>query len=312
MDWQTRWQQIWRHQPVLWVQTGGQVVLYSLLTWLALWAVRTQQAMLRTFAQDTSATPGPGHEMEAFSAIVASAQASMLALHLLRMAVFVLAIWTVRLAFAQPTRPLSWRTVGRQFWIPLVRAAVVYGLQTLALIVFLTVGLVPAFVVFVVGLWLLPPMVFFVLIVVGGLGLWWALLPWWFNFWIAAIVEHPATPPTTWRRYWGVMRRYAARFRGLAFWQWLLWVVVGGAWSGLLWIFPWVHLLLTDDPRSLAAATPAWVGPVALGLAWLLAIGRMYLLVGWTSAYWDASQRWQHEAQRLAAASASKGGRYGQ
>ncbi len=300
MDWKTRWRQLWRHQPTLWALTAALAVMQVLNGGLSLFLGRTHLTTLQRFMRAASAARGPG-AFPIFAPRSASAQVLLSLVSVLSGVLMVLIVWTVRLAFEHPERPLPWRAVWRRFWIPLLRALIAYAAQSVLLILLFMVVGVPLVILVNLAAFLCSPVPVLILAAAVGLGLMWWLLPWWMNFLIAAVVEHPASPVEVWQRYWGVMRTYGARFRSLATWQMLFFVVLAAPLAALS-SYPWLRTVTTLDPLAVRPEVPLWVWPLLAVLGVLTAVGGAYLLVGWASAYLDASRAWQARARRLAAA----------
>ncbi len=269
MSWQDAWQTLWRGSawPRIWAAT--MALLAMARSALGLYQAQVLFAWARGH--------GPrGFASQALGRLVGGTQLAQWVLAGLTAAA--LAWLYARLARQDPHLARRWPAGGRGWLVAFLR-------------------LVAAWVAFSVALWLgaafvVPPLALGSLVLMScglwpflvfALALWavWWLMPWGVNFFLAAVLEHPASPATVVKRWWAITRAWAEDvFRPLASYS-LLWI--------LIWALPRVigGLLYLDLVRAPAATQtlPWWWWPVGVGTAGMAAAGLAYVHLGWALAY---------------------------
>ncbi len=272
MTWQADWQRLWRGSAWPRVWTAMMALLAMARSALGLYQTQALFAWARGHGPWSAASQVLGR-------FVGGTQLAQWALAGLTAAA--LAWLYARMARQDPHLAPRWPGGGRGWLVALLRLVAAWVVFAVVLWMGVALAALPlalgALILLSCGLW--PLLVF-------ALALWavWWLMPWVINFFLAAVLEHPALPVTVVKRWWAITRAWAAEvFRPLASYS-LLWILI---WALPRMVGSLVYLNLWRTPGS-TPALPWWGWLVGVGSAGMAAAGLAYVHLGWALAYLDA------------------------
>ncbi len=305
VSWTSRWWTLWRRQPVLWGIAGGYLVLGVMVAALDVGALFLQaQQWPEVLVSPTVGRPNPTLFW------VMGIQVLSQGLSLLLLLLLAALLWSMRLAYPQPERPVPWQAVGRGLLMVLLRVLFVYAAFFLFFF-FLVIIWVSMGVFLGLGLIIVMVLAFGgqdqpALTILLGFGIFWLFL--WLAFVLGGAllnlnsvceaVGEERFQPSLWMRHMlRVTQRYWKRFLGLALGQ-------GG-----------VMMIAFAPLAFLGLGVASWTGLKAL-VGWSVIAGWYVVLVvlglGWLSfwavAYFDAHEAVWGTWPPLATLSASAGG----